>query len=308
MKSPTARRYLGRWPNPILSAPRLNYRRPRSARTARAHSGEARQQRRHGLPSAAMACARRATWGRPGLLALVLAGCLSATVGLAAAALRTGQDSDGARFRLSGRTLVLELPKGTPPDSRVGGACGRAGSSGRRVSGGHRTFRSDRRLRFRLRRDVSRTAEWCTFETSKFNADASQLPYGAVALRPRLAVPPTHLRSGPGVREAATTSSDGEAYGGFAGEDGDARFLLSGRVLTVRLRERSTRSELVTLACTQGSDPDSDRSVGYRSVVLPAGKHVVTADLEARAEDTATGCLIEGTGGRSGDIAAAAFE
>lgn len=239
------------------------------------------------------------------MLAAVGASCLAGAASGATPAVRSDQDSGGARLLLSGRQLVVELPKATPINSRVRAGCGRSGRSGRRVAFARGTFSGDRLLRFRLARDVSRVAEWCTFETRKRNVDARRLPYGAVALGPQ---PPENLRSGPGVREAVTTSVDGQAYGGFAGEDGDAHFLLDGRVLTVRLRERSVRSELVRLVCVQGSTPESERSLGSRTVVLQKGKRAVTADLEGSAEEKAAGCLIEGTGEHSGDIAVAAFE
>ena len=226
----------------------------------------------------------------------------------ASAALRVGQDSVSVKFRLSARQLLVELPRATPLGSRIRAGCGRSGLSGRRAAFTSRIFRGPRRLRFRLPQDVSSTAEWCAFETEKSNVDARRLPHGAAALRPLLARPPKHLRSGPGIREAVTTDTDGEAYGGYAGDDGDARFLLDGRILTVRLRRASRRSELVRLVCVAGSRPGEERLLGHRAVVLPAGKRVVTADLEGLAEPQAAACLIEGALDSAGDIVGAAFK
>jgi hypothetical protein len=103
-----------------------------------------------------------------------------------------------------------------------------------------------------------------------------------------------------------TTSSDGPEYGGFAGEDGDARFLLDGAVLTVQLRPRLIGNALVRLVCTEGG-LGHERILGYRTIVAPAGTRTLTADLEGEAEATAAVCLVEGTGPNSGDIVAAGF-
>lgn len=242
---------------------------------------------------------------RSALCALALA--LGVATTPAAASVRTGATTDGTRVRLSGKRITVKLPKTVIRGSLVRVSCGREGTAGHKVTSASERYSHGRRLGLQFRTDVSRIAEWCYFDTSKHNVDARRLPDGAVTLRPALGSPPADLQSGPGVREAVTTSTDGAPYGGLQGEDGDARFLLKANVLTVRLRTGFRHSQVVRIGCVAGTSPDNDRVLAYRSLVLPARRQVVSADLEGTPGPEATSCLAEGTGGRSGDIAAANF-
>ncbi len=234
------------------------------------------------------------------ILALVL------MVEPASASVRNGAASDGTRFHLDGKRIAVKLPKGIVRGSRVHVSCGREGKAGRQVTSARRRYSGRRHMRLRFRTDVSRRAEWC-FYTFKSKVGARRLPYSAARLLPRRSPAPAALRSGPGVREAVTSDGDGAAFGGLEGETGDARFLLKANVLTVRLRAGFSRSRLVRLACTRGHSPGDAQILGYRALVLPAHRRVITADLEADAGTDAAVCVIEGTGGNSRDIAAAQF-
>jgi len=238
---------------------------------------------------------------------MVLCAVLAVTAAPADGAVRRGSGADGTRFFLNGKQVAVRLPDGVRRGWQVRVSCGSEVLGSRRIASARLPSTGKRRVRMRFATDVSRSAEWCFFDTSAYNVSSRGLPTDAAILRPRRIRPPRDLTSGPGVREAVTTDTDGKAFGGFEGQAGDAHFYLRGSVLTVRLRRAVRYARVVRLVCARGDTPETGAPVAYRSAVLPARRHTITADLGRDPGSNSGACLIEGTGINSGDIAAAAF-
>ena len=134
-------------------------------------------------------------------------------------------------------------------------------------------------MRVRLRAGVT-GAEWCEYTGRRLQAGATALTPGAPAFEP--------VARGPGVREARTEASDG-----------DATFLQRGSLLTVELDRPFAHSQLASLACGAGETP-----IAGRRVAVSAGQRVVSADLEADVGG-ARWCLIEAPG--AADLAVVVF-
>lgn len=234
------------------------------------------------------------------LVVLALLGGLSAAPASASATVRTGADTNGTRFRLDEATLTVRLPARLRQHATLRAQCGRWGAASHIRGTGHRRGRKGTRLvRFQLDKRVDAVAEWC--RVLGVARDRFAIRTAVAQLRPPPSPVPPELVPGPGVREARTRSDDV-----LTGEDGDASFLLDGRVLTFRLAEPLAEDVLLFLGCFSkaGGEHDAART-GLRYAVLRAGARSLTVDLEFEAEPVAQGCLAEPY--RAGDLAAADF-
>lgn len=236
---------------------------------------------------------------------LIATSLLAGAATEARAATHTGTTSEGVRITLTDRTVALRVPGQTPRGATLEIACGSqtrlrkdyAVATARRV-------RPHRRLRLRLRGRLG-PVEWCTFSTSARNVDLQRLPQGAAVMHPRPSLPPAPLQPGPGVREAVTTDEDEINGNQLDGRDGQARFLLSGSTLTVRLSGVSfQRSTTVALVCGAGHDARSSR---VRIVAVGRGRRVITADIGPEPSRRSEWCLVEGGVFGAGDIVGAVF-
>jgi hypothetical protein len=227
---------------------------------------------------------------------LALLGGLSAAPVSASATVRTGADSNGTRFRLDDSTLTVRLAARLRQRATYRAQCGRWGAASRlRGTARLRARKGARLLRFQLDKRVGTVAEWCRLE----GAGRSRAAVGTAVAQlspPPFAAPP-ELAPGPGVREARSRSDDE-----LTGEDGDASFLLDGRVLTFRLARPVHSDVLLFLGCFSTVE---DERAGLRFAVLRAGARSLTVDLEFEAEPVAHGCLAEPDG--ASDLAAANF-
>lgn len=207
----------------------------------------------------------------------------------ASAVVQRGESSEGARFTLSGRTVTIVLPSPLAPGATVRAACGRRGQARTWVGRGRGRGHGLRTVRVRLHVAPS-GAEWCRYRRRGGGGGAAGLASGVPA--------PAPVQPGPGVREARTTDDDELDGSELEGDDGDARFLQRGAVLTVELRRAFPRSAVVDLVCGT-----RDRAIGLRAVAVRAGDRTVTADLEGDLSG-ARWCIVEED---AGDIAAASF-
>ncbi len=237
-------------------------------------------------------------------VAILAAGALVTVAPAAGAATQTGRTSEGVRFTLDGRVVSLRVPAHTPRGATLRVACGSQSSLRRDFATAARRVRPRQRLRLRLRGPLG-PVEWCTFAVNARNVDLQTLPSGAAVMHPRPSLPPAPLQPGPGVREAVTTDEDEVQGNALEGRDGEARFLLSGSTLTVRLSGVSIdRSTTVALVCGAGN---SARNSRVRIVAVGRGRRVITADIGPERSRRSEWCLLESGVFGAGDIVGAAF-
>ena len=213
------------------------------------------------------------------------AGAIASAPGPAAQQ-RTGTTARGVPLVLEGRTLRITVPKSTKRGKRIEVRCGRitferplrgTSFSPSEVAEGARVFRTRRRLEIRLDRDVSAIAEWCEFDTQPSGR------HGAAVMKPRLAPPPAHLVSGPGVREGRTQQTGG-------------RFLVDGSRLTLRTARPLPADIVLYLACFAPDPKEGLRTIGARALAIGKGRRTVSADLGADVEGAAA-CFAEDSTG-----------
>jgi hypothetical protein len=227
---------------------------------------------------------------------LALLGGLSAAPVSASATVRTGADTDGTRFRLHATALTVRLPARLRQHATYRAQCGRWGAASRlRGTDRRRARKGARLLHFQLDKRVGDVAEWCQLKV--LARDRTVIATAVAQLSPPPFASPPELVPGPGVREARTRSDDA-----LQGEDGDASFLLDGRVLTFRLARPLDDDMLLFLGCFSTVE---ETRAGLRFAVLRAGARSLTVDLEFEAEPVARGCLAEPDG--ASDLAAADF-
>jgi hypothetical protein len=234
------------------------------------------------------------------LLVAIAAGAVVAAAPAAAAAapvVRTGTTAGGVPFVLRGRSLRIVVPTSTRRGRRIEIRCGSLTSVnltapgpvyGGSVAVGSSVFRGRRTLTLRLSSDVSKTAEWCEFETEPSGRR------GAAVLNPRLAPPPAPLVAGPGVREAVVRG-------------GRARFLLDGSTLTLRTAKSLPGDILLFLACYARADASGleATALGVRTIAIGPGRRAVTVDLGRDVEAAAGSCFAESS--EQGDLFLASF-